>query len=214
MSQKTLRLQIEIVCAQAFDYIIQLWQLNTTKTLQESIFNLQPFTSVIETFKLVETKVWWVRFSGSKTQPKDISVRLWGIRWQDDVLETATLEIVRIAGNSSRGIKQMDAQDKMLALDARLRGDLRWHFALTGKKNTCTSTPLVPKFIFCLILSENFQTAEFWFLQGLKINVRAALWFIALLVSLFRCIYVRYLHSGKYHFIVCVNHSPFVSPLR
>lgn len=40
-----------------------------------------------------------------------------------------------IAGNSSRSIKQMDAQDKMLALDARLRGDLRWHFTLTGEKH-------------------------------------------------------------------------------
>lgn len=109
---------------------------NTAKTLQDSVFHLQSFASLnIETFKPVETKVWWVGCSGSKTQPKDITVRLRGIRWQDDVLETARLETVWIAGNSSRGIKQMDAQDKMLALDVRLGGDLRWHFALTGKKH-------------------------------------------------------------------------------
>lgn len=50
-------MQREIVCAQTFDYIIQLWRIYTAKTLQDSVFHLQSFTSLItETFKAVETK--------------------------------------------------------------------------------------------------------------------------------------------------------------
>lgn len=68
----------------------------------------------------------------------------------------------------------MDAQDKMLALDARLRGDLRWHFALTGEKHLHVDATR-SKIHFLSHFEREFSNAALLTLQGLKINVRAAL---------------------------------------